>query len=71
MSTLTLDHRYVEGSPDAPVLLLLHGTGGSPDDILALGKELNPSAPMLAPAGPVSESVPATRRRSLTLDHSQ
>ncbi|MFC4002040.1 alpha/beta hydrolase [Prauserella oleivorans] len=55
MSTLTLDHRYVEGSPDAPVLLLLHGTGGSPDDILALGKELNPSAPMLAPAGPVSE----------------
>ncbi|MFF5989889.1 alpha/beta hydrolase [Prauserella flavalba] len=55
MTTLSLDHRFVEGEDDAPVLLLLHGTGGNPDDILALGKELSPSSPMLAPAGPVSE----------------
>ncbi|MEU6643153.1 alpha/beta hydrolase [Saccharomonospora sp. NPDC046836] len=55
MNRLLLDHRYVEGDAEAPVLLLLHGTGGSPDDILLLGKELSPSSPMLAPAGPVSE----------------
>lgn len=55
MNGLSLEHRFVEGDEDSPVLLLLHGTGGSPDDILALGKELHPAAPMLAPAGPVSE----------------
>ncbi|EIF00716.1 alpha/beta hydrolase [Saccharomonospora glauca] len=55
MSELTFDHEFVEGSPSAPVLLLLHGTGGSPTDILSLGKELCPASPMLAPAGPVSE----------------
>lgn len=55
MPELTLRHRFVEGDVGAPVLLLLHGTGGSPDDILALGKEINPSSPMLAPAGEVSE----------------
>ncbi|RBM10169.1 phospholipase [Prauserella sp. PE36] len=55
MTALSLDHRFVEGEDDAPVLLLLHGTGSNPDDILALGKELSPSSPMLAPAGPVSE----------------
>ncbi|EHR63408.1 alpha/beta hydrolase [Saccharomonospora cyanea] len=55
MSELTFDHEFVEGSPSAPVLLLLHGTGGSPADILSLGKELCPASPMLAPAGPVSE----------------
>ncbi|WP_024875304.1 alpha/beta hydrolase [Saccharomonospora piscinae] len=55
MSELTFDHEYVEGSASAPVLLLLHGTGGSPADIVSLGKELSPSSPMLAPAGPVTE----------------
>ncbi|MCR6484389.1 alpha/beta hydrolase [Amycolatopsis sp. OK19-0408] len=52
---MTLAHKYVEGSPDAPVLLLLHGTGGSPDDLLGLARELSPDAAVLAPAGPVSE----------------
>ncbi len=56
MTDLALDHEYVAGSPTAPVLLLLHGTGGSPADILALGRELCPASPMLAPAGPVSEN---------------
>ncbi|HKS46958.1 MAG TPA: alpha/beta hydrolase [Amycolatopsis sp.] len=49
------DHKFVPGSPDAPVLLLLHGTGGGPDDLLGLGRELSPSSALLAPAGPVSE----------------
>ncbi|WP_372670117.1 alpha/beta hydrolase [Amycolatopsis kentuckyensis] len=52
---MTLAHKYVEGSPDAPLLLLLHGTGGSPDDLLGLARELSPDSAVLAPAGPVSE----------------
>ncbi|MFI5584377.1 alpha/beta hydrolase [Amycolatopsis sp. NPDC051758] len=52
---MTLEHKYAEGSPDAPVLLLLHGTGGSPDDLLGLARELSPDSAVLAPAGPVSE----------------
>jgi phospholipase/carboxylesterase len=52
---MTLEHKYVEGSPDAPLLLLLHGTGGSPDDLLGLARELSPDSAVLAPAGPVAE----------------
>ncbi|MET8998255.1 alpha/beta hydrolase [Amycolatopsis sp. NPDC004169] len=52
---MTLQHKYVEGAPDAPLLLLLHGTGGSPEDLLGLARELSPDAAVLAPAGPVSE----------------
>ncbi|MBK1785297.1 alpha/beta hydrolase [Prauserella cavernicola] len=65
MSGLSLDHRFVEGEQHAPVLLLLHGTGSSPEDILTLGKELSPSSPMLAPAGPVSENGAARWFRRL------
>ncbi|WAL66207.1 alpha/beta hydrolase [Amycolatopsis cynarae] len=50
-----LDHKYLEGDPEAPVLLLLHGTGGAPGDLLGLGRDLSPSSALLAPAGPVSE----------------
>ncbi|NIJ10222.1 phospholipase/carboxylesterase [Saccharomonospora amisosensis] len=66
MTGLSLEHRYVEGDPASPVLLLLHGTGGTPEDILALGKELLPSASMLAPAGPVSEHGAARWFRRLS-----
>ncbi|GHF02640.1 hydrolase [Amycolatopsis deserti] len=52
---MTLEHKFTEGAPDAPVLLLLHGTGGGPDDLVGLARELSPSATLLAPAGPVSE----------------
>jgi len=55
MTLERLEHKYVEGSPDAPVLLLLHGTGGGPDDLLGLAHELSPASAILAPAGPVSE----------------
>jgi len=50
---VTLEHKYVEGGD--PVLLLLHGTGGGPDDLLGVARELSPSSAVLAPAGPVSE----------------
>ncbi|WP_199431425.1 alpha/beta hydrolase [Qaidamihabitans albus] len=65
MSELSLEHRFHDGDRDAPVLLLLHGTGGGPDDLLGLGKELSPASPMLAPAGPVSEGGAARWFRRL------
>jgi phospholipase/carboxylesterase len=52
---LTLDHRFYEGDPAEPVLLLLHGTGGGPDDLRGLAEQLKPRAAVLAPAGPVHE----------------
>ncbi|SDQ32834.1 alpha/beta hydrolase [Actinopolyspora saharensis] len=53
---LFLRHTFTEGDPGSPVLLLLHGTGGGPEDIAVLGKRIAPSAPLLAPAGSVSEN---------------
>lgn len=55
MTTQSLAYRFTPGEPDAPVLLLLHGTGGGPDDLVGLGRELSPGSALLAPAGPVSE----------------
>jgi predicted esterase len=52
---LVFVHRFVPGSRDAPILLLLHGTGGSEDDLLPLGRMLWPGAPMLSPRGQVLE----------------
>ena len=60
-----LRYRFREGEPDAPVLLLLHGTGGSPDDLVGLGSALSPGAATLAPEGPVSENGAARWFRRL------
>ncbi|MCP2169029.1 alpha/beta hydrolase [Goodfellowiella coeruleoviolacea] len=54
-AALSLPHHFQPGAPDAPVLLLLHGTGGSPTDLLGLASQLSPTSAVLAPAGPVSE----------------
>ncbi|SDM50884.1 alpha/beta hydrolase [Allokutzneria albata] len=51
-----LEHRFDDGDPELPVLLLLHGTGGGPDDLLGLVDHLSPGSATLAPAGPVSEN---------------
>lgn len=48
-------HLFDAGAADAPVLLLLHGTGGTEHDLLPLVKELAPEAGYLAPRGPVQE----------------
>lgn len=55
MSELGLEHRFTPGDASLPVLLLLHGTGGTPDDLMPLAQQLSPGSAVLAPAGPVSE----------------
>jgi phospholipase/carboxylesterase len=47
-------HRFFPGESGA-TLLLLHGTGGSEDDLVPLGRELAPGAAILSPKGKVSE----------------
>jgi glyoxalase family protein len=51
-------HRFVAPSPGAarPTLLLLHGTGGDEDNLIALGRELLPGAALLSPRGKVLEN---------------
>ena len=49
-------HRFVPpAAPDAPTLLLLHGTGGDEDDLIQLGTLLLPGAALLSPRGKVLE----------------
>ena len=56
-ASLGFAHRFVPGAdPAAPILLLLHGTGGDEDDLLGLGKLLLPDAGLLSPRGKVLEN---------------
>jgi len=56
MSDLGFIHRYQPATgPDAPTLLLLHGTGGTEDDLLPLAPMLMPDAGILSPRGKVLE----------------
>ncbi|RNL51501.1 alpha/beta hydrolase [Arthrobacter oryzae] len=48
-------HVYTPGEADAPVLLMLHGTGGNEHEIASLAAELHPGAGVLAPRGQVQE----------------
>ena len=49
------EHVYKPGTPHAPTLLLLHGTGGDEHDMLPLGG-LMPGANLLSPRGRVLEN---------------
>ncbi|HEX6443894.1 MAG TPA: alpha/beta hydrolase [Streptosporangiales bacterium] len=55
MTSDELAHRFLPGAGAGPVFVALHGTGGTPDDLVPVARELSPDAPVLAPAGPVSE----------------
>ena len=48
-------HRFVPGTPDRTVLLL-HGTGGTEDDLLPLGRALDAEAALLSPRGQALEN---------------
>ncbi|QHW33906.1 alpha/beta hydrolase [Paenibacillus rhizovicinus] len=52
-----MKHIFQNGSdPNAPVLLLLHGTGGNEHDLLSLAQLLSPSSSVLSVRGNVLEN---------------
>ncbi len=54
---LAFIHRFVAAfRPEAATLLLLHGTGGDENDLLALGRTLAADAVLLSPRGKVLEN---------------
>ncbi|MDX2193965.1 MAG: alpha/beta hydrolase [Gemmatimonadales bacterium] len=61
MMTVTKDattfvHRWLpSGEAKTRTLLLLHGTGGNEEDLIPLGRSLDPKANLLAPRGKVLE----------------
>ena len=48
-------HTFVPGR-SGRTLLLLHGTGGNENDLIPLGRELDPDANLLSPRGKVLEN---------------
>ena len=56
MVHFTFHHVFEPGTdPAAPPLLLLHGTGGSENDLLRVGRAISPGSALLSPRGDVSE----------------
>jgi phospholipase/carboxylesterase len=50
-------HRFIPATDgNSRVLFLLHGTGGNENDMLSLGRELDPTAAILSPRGKVLEN---------------
>ena len=54
-AALAFVHRWVPRAGATRTLLLLHGTGGTEEDLLPLGELLDPDANLLSPRGPVLE----------------
>jgi phospholipase/carboxylesterase len=48
-------HQFIRGSSDR-TLLLLHGTGGDENQLVPLGRELDPAAALLSPRGNTLEN---------------
>jgi phospholipase/carboxylesterase len=54
---LSYIHRVEKAiDPEAPPLLLLHGTGGNEDDLVPLGRMIAPNSTLLSPRGKVLEN---------------
>lgn len=53
---MSYDFAEVAAPKGAPLLLLLHGTGGDENDLIDLGKQLMPNARLISPRGDVSEA---------------
>ncbi|MNW54855.1 putative hydrolase MhqD [compost metagenome] len=52
-----MKHIFKQGNdPDAPILLLLHGTGGTEHDLLSVGEIISPSSSVLSVRGNVLEN---------------
>lgn len=51
-----MKHIYKEGSKERPVLLLLHGTGGSEESLLDIGRIIDENASILSVRGNISEN---------------
>lgn len=51
-----MEHVFIEGNKDAPVLLMLHGTGGNERDLLPIAELIDPNASVLGVRGNVSEN---------------
>jgi len=50
-------HRFIPGkTPDAPTLLVLHGTGGDENDLISLATTIDDKAAILSPRGKVLEN---------------
>src|SRR4051812_1038291 len=50
-------HRFVPATNGSGrTLLLLHGTGGNEDDLISLGKAIDPEAALLSPRGKILEN---------------
>jgi phospholipase/carboxylesterase len=58
MSDLGFIHRFIPApsASDGRVLLLLHGTGGNENDLIPLGRDLDPTAALLGLRGNVLEN---------------
>src|SRR6059058_4401566 len=48
-------YRFIAGTGDR-TLLLLHGTGGNENDLLPLGRSIDPDASLLSPRGKILEN---------------
>src|SRR6476660_10440308 len=48
-------YRFIPGTGDR-TLLLLHGTGGNENDLLPLGRTIDPEASLLSPRGKILEN---------------
>lgn len=50
-----MEHLFIQGDENHPVLLLLHGTGGTEEDLIPLAKRIDELASVLSLRGDVNE----------------